>query len=362
MLEGALSKLPLAALMASSLSWLGCESQHVDGRDLRGLFAPTASVPALSQPAAVASTPAKKGTPVHKGGKMAAEVLPPLPPATERERITGPCVAPAGEPVKASERKQGRPACRGSNVLEHQGKDATPRYACLFTDGQFEKRKPLPLVVFLHGELDDPTAVHKKTRLRARYGKLDLSGDPKRPGFAILAPQARRVKYLLRWDVEHRSRDNLDAVAINRFVEELVAAGSVDARQIYVIGDSRGGEMAALFAHLYPERVAGFGAFGAAPSSLSWTCAGPQPPAAVVYRACDAVTSCADVERWLSVRDRERAPTFSLRLGDGKATEPSCALDKSKCGKKKGAANHNRWPEPREQELLEYLSRFSFGS
>lgn len=339
-------------------SLFGCERELVDGRDLRGLFAPSASAPALSKATSSAS-PAKKKK--KKKKKEADEdLLPPPPPETERERVTGPCTAPSGEPAQKSERNEGRPACRRADVLEHQGKDMTPRYACVFTDSRFEARKPLPLVVFLHGELDDPTAVHRKTRLRARYAKLDMSGDPKRSGFVILAPQARRINRSLRWDVEHHARENLDALAINVFIDELVAAGSVDPRQLYVIGESRGGVMAAVFAHLYPERVAAFGTYGASASKLSWTCDGAPPPAAVFYRSCDAVSSCASVEAWLSDRDHDRAPTFSLRLGAGKATEPSCALSKAKCGPKSGAANHYRWPKPREGEMLEYLSRFSF--
>lgn len=338
----------VTALAACSF---GCERELSDGRDLRGLFAPSASAPALSKAVPSSSKKTKKKT---------EELLPPPPPATERERVTGPCTAPSGEPANKSERNEGRPACRGSDVLEHQGKDMTPRYACVFTDRRFEQRKPLPLVVFLHGELDDPTAVHRKTRLRTRYAKLDLSGDPKRAGFVILAPQARRFNRVLRWDVEHHARENLDAVAINRFIDDLVGTGAVDPRQVYVIGESRGGVMAAVYAHLYPERVAAFGTYGAAASKLAWTCEGSPPPAAVFYRSCDAVTSCASVEAWLSKRDHEHAPTFSLRLGAGKATEPSCVLSKAKCGPKMGTANHYRWPKPREGEMLEYLSRFSF--
>ncbi len=330
----------------------GCESEHMDGSDLRGVF----------DHASASAMPLAKVAPkaTRKRGKRESEGLPPPPPPTERTRVTGPCIKPGGKAAKMPRRKEGRPACRRARVLEQRAADATPRYGCVFSDRAAARRKPLPLVIFLHGEYDDPTAVHRKTRLRRRYAKLDLSGDPKRSGFVVLAPQARRTEGLLRWDVGHHERENLDAVAFNGFIDVLLEEGAVDARQIYVIGESQGGVMAALYAHLYPERVAAFGTFGADASKLVWTCDQPPPPAAILYRACDTVTRCADVERWLGRRDEARAPTFSMRLGSAKATAPSCALSASACRQKRGAANHARWPKPREREMLEYLSRFSF--
>ncbi len=336
---------------AGALAWLlvGCEVRDdIDGTDLRGLFK-SASAPTASAP------PPKK----VKKDKPAAD-LPPLPPVTERTRVTGPCIAPKGEPAKKTSRNARRPACRRARILEHKGAQETPRYACVFADSRAEKRKPLPLVVFLHGEFDAPTAVHRKTRLRKRFAKLDLSGDPKRAGFIVLAPQARRFKGLLRWDIHHQKRENLDAIAINRFIDQLIEEGAVDPRQIYPLGESQGGMMATLHAHLFPERVAAFGVFGTDASRMVWTCDETPPPAAVIYRSCDRVTPCANVERWLSKRETARAPTFSMRLGSAKATEPSCVLSKHKCSKKRGTANHARWPKPREGEMLEYLSRFSF--
>jgi pimeloyl-ACP methyl ester carboxylesterase len=335
---------------------LACDSRGLDGADLRGVFdpRPSASAPALAKPeGSAAKKKKKKGEP--------EEVLPELPPATERAPIPGPCAAEGGEPGKRSERIEGRPACRRARFLESRDPDSTPRYGCVFEPADLAKKKPLPLVVFLHGEDDDPTAVSKKTRLLGRYKSFDMRGDPQRTGFVVLAPQARRFTYKLRWDVGHVSRDNLDARAIDRFVEELIGEGSVDPAQIYVIGESRGGAMAALYAYLRPDRVVAFGAYGATATELDWTCAGAPPPAAIVYRSCDAAVPCVDVERWLRRRDDERAPTFSLRLGAGKATEPACATVKSRCNGPSAQANHHRWPKPREGEMLEFLSRFSFA-
>jgi predicted esterase len=343
----------LVALGATTASMTGCDSRDLDGADLRGVFDPRPSAIPLSKPEASATKKTKKGE--------KEEVLPELPPATERAPIPGPCVTESGEPARKSERNEGRPACRRARFLEDRDPDDTPRYACVFEPPGLASKKPLPLVVFLHGEDDDPTAVSKKTRLLGRYKSLDLTGDPQRSGFVVLAPQARRFTYKLRWDTGHVSRDNLDARAIDRNIQVLVREGSVDPRQIYFVGESRGGAMAALYAYLRPDQVVAFASYGATAASLDWTCNGAPPPAAILYRSCDATVACADVERWLTKRDRERAPTFSLRLGAGKATEPACPTVKSRCNGPGAAANHYRWPKPREGEMLEFLGRFSFA-
>jgi poly(3-hydroxybutyrate) depolymerase len=163
------------------------------------------------------------------------------------------------------------------------------------------------------------------------------------------------------FDTGHVSVDNVDVQTVDHFVEVLLSEGAVDRRQIYAVGESGGGVMAALYAMLRPRRIAAFGTYGADASQLVWSCDGLPPPAAIVYRACDAVTPCADVEQWLGARQDAHAPTFALRLGAGKATEPSCVLSEHRCRVKKGTANHNRWPKERETEMLETMSRYSLA-
>lgn len=331
-----------AALLAPA-----CDASKVDGRDLRGVYEPRASSSASGSASAPAAPPAS------------APSAPPGPVQRVRTPVKGPCVTPQGEPAKPAERVGKRPACRNARVLEHRDPLQIPRYACVFEPRGLDEHKPLPLVVFLHGAYDDPTAVHRETRLRRRYRKLDLTGDPDHPGFVVVAPQARRIGSSLRWDVDYTGTDHADVVAIDTFVDELVGEGIVDARQVYAIGESRGGTMAMLYAHQRPDRVAAVGVFAAAPTAVDWTCDGLPPPVGVLYRACDSEVPCPEVEAWLAKREEAEAPTFRLRLGPSKATEPSCALSKKACGPKAGKANHLRWPKIREADLLEWLGRFS---
>jgi len=246
-------------------------------------------------------------------------------------------------------------------VLEVADANGTPRYGCVFSPSSLEQRTPLPLVIFFHREGDDATAAHRKTKLRKRNHRVDLSGDPRRKGYIILAPQARRIGKTswLRFDTEHVAVDNVDIVTVDHFVDVLQQKGLIDPRQIYAVGHGRGGEMAALYAMVRPDRVAAFATFASNAAQLKWSCATPPPPAAILYRACDTVTPCADVEQWLQAREDARAPTWSLRMGVTRKAEPSCALSKRRCRPKGGKINHHRWPKSREKEMLEYLARFS---
>jgi len=342
---------PLVVAPWLATAGCACESTKTDGSDLRGVFdRPTQTTTAGRSASASASKPRASAT--------AAPTIAPL----VRDPPAGPCLPPGGEPLaKLDRRIARRPGCRRARVLEWRDPKGTPRYACLYAHRDSQQRTPLPLVLFFHGEYDDPKAVHRKTRLRRRYGKLDLTGDPKHPGFLVLAPQGRRVGGRLVFDTSHVAPDNVDLKTVDHFVATLVAEGAVDRRQIYALGESSGGVMAAFYTMMRPRLVAAFGTYGAAPAHLKWSCDGPPPPAAILYRACDTVTPCADVEQWLGARQDARAPTFSMRLGAGKAEEPSCVLSERQCRKKKGTANHNRWPKEREREWLEFLSRYSLA-
>ncbi|MEM9693944.1 MAG: hypothetical protein AAGA56_15455 [Myxococcota bacterium] len=322
----------------------GCEASEVDGTDLRGVFAASSSSGAAGgrRAAPVGERPAD-----HRIVSRAR----PIP-------VQESCLAPRGKPAEPSTRVAKRPTCHGARVLEFRDPVDVPRYGCVYEPGPAAD-EGLPLVVFLHDVFDDPSAIYRKTRLRRWFRKFDLSGDPERPGFAILAVQARRIGAHLRWDTAYHGPEHPDVDAIGRFVDRLVEEGVADPSRIYVLGAGRGGEMANLFAFARPDRVAAFGTFAAAPSEVQWSCDGNEPPpVAVLYRACDGTTACSTVERWLERRRDGNEPTFALRLGQGSQEEPSCALSRRACGPKRGAANHQRWPKRREKDVLRYLGRF----
>jgi dienelactone hydrolase len=124
------------------------------------------------------------------------------------------------------------------------------------------------------------------------------------------------------------------------------------------VGFAEGVPMAMLYAMLRPDLVAAVGLYAGVPTGLQWSCEGAAPPTLVLYRSCDAVVPCEDVEAWLEGwRDRGNA-AIGMRLGAGQAAETHCELDR-KCRGAKGEASHRRWPKGRELDLLEFLARHS---
>src|SRR5215468_11465091 len=69
--------------------------------------------------------------------------------------------------------------------------DGTPRAACLYEPASASPARPLPLVVYLHPSLFTADTIPFATNLLELRDTADLSGDPARPGFILLAPQGR---------------------------------------------------------------------------------------------------------------------------------------------------------------------------
>ncbi|HEY4120207.1 MAG TPA: PHB depolymerase family esterase [Byssovorax sp.] len=287
----------------------------------------------------------------------------PAAPVAVRAPIAGSCLAAAGEPDKDISRVLGRPACRDAQIFEWKDALGSPRYACLFAPRGVEARAPLPIVLFFHGGLDDPTMVDKKTSLRKLLSTADLTGDPAHKGFLVLAVQGRHIQGGRRgsiFDVEHTGAGNVDVETVDHFFTEVDAKHLVDPRRVYTLGAQTGGQMAALYAMTRPDRVAAFGAFAAEPLSAKWSCGGPPTPAAILYRACDFFTKCDVVEEWRNARDAAGADTRWLRLGAGNDDEPNCAF-KNKCSEVKGTANHRRWPKGKEDEILKFFAKHALA-
>ena len=337
-----------------------CEtaSSKVDGSDLRGVFDPDAGTPAVA-PGSGAPTASALPIPGSAAPATSASVRAPTAPRAPGGEG---CVESGGGARTDVRRTIGRPACRGADILEWRDPAGAPRYACLHA-APGAARGPLPLLVFLHGDgptVDSPTAVTKQTGLRALQGGTRI-GDSSSPGFHVLAVQGRALagENTASFDAS-TGADNLDVVAIDHFVAAIEARGMVDRRRVYAVGLGPGGTMAATWAMLRADRVAAFAAFSSPPPEARWVCPGPPPPAVVMYRACDAIVACEDVESWLGAREAARARTVALRLGDDTREVLHCETRNS-CGKKRGTAAHARWPKGLEKRLLESLGEHALA-
>lgn len=257
-------------------------------------------------------------------------------------------------------RTLGRPACRGGRVSEWRDANDAPRYLCVHGPTG-DAARSLPLVLYFHGDtpgLDDPAALTKQTSLRGKTTTFSFDGGDGKKGFLLAVVQGRALANGERgatYDIDAAPEENVDIQTADHFLGELVRGGQVDPGRVYALGIGRGADMAATYAMWRADRIAAFGGFAPVGARASWTCPAPPPPAFLIYRACDAVASCADVEAFLLARGQQRAETEALRLGEDNKTEPSCAV-KNACSEKKGQMHHNRWPKGREEELLKFFA------
>lgn len=333
----------------------GCESceppsSHVDGRDLKGVFERDASVDG----GIVAVHPSASAAPSPSASASAGPTEPVM-----RRPPPGACVVEQGTPATDLRRTVGRPACRYAEILEWRDAHGSPRYGCVYQP-KVKEGVTRPLVIFFHEGRFGPSQIRKQTRLSQLARSFDMTGEPEREGFVLLAPQGRSIRGGpdgIVFDTAYSGADNVDLSTVDHFVEQLIARKVVDTARIYTVGAGTGGHMAATYAMMRPGRVAAFATFGSDAPPLPWACPTPPPPAAVLYRACDAVTPCQKVEEWLSVREAKRAETHAIRLGAANTLEPLCAVG-TRCGDKTGTANHLRWPKKREKELLGFLAGF----
>lgn len=175
-----------------------------------------------------------------------------------------------------------QPTCitGGERMADWTDAEGTTRTACLYEPAQASTDAPLPLVVYLHPSIFGPDISLAFNNVRGGLETADLSGDPERPGFIMLAPYGRVTERYYPfpddgltpgWDNWYRqllpdraSRSvngeawpiNVDVAAIDHFLDEVVASGKVDTDRIYLMGWSNGSAMAVLYALNRPEIAA----------------------------------------------------------------------------------------------------------
>lgn len=355
-----------AAIVATLAAACGTPSSEVDAGDLLGVFDRDGG-PRDGGVVAIGPTSTASARRPKDAGAPLPHVERDPPPDGQA------CVALRGTAMEAPKRVMGRPGCRGFEISEWRAPDGTPRYACAYVPPDIEKRGPLPLVVFFHGDtpgLDDPSSLGRLTSLREQANKFDFyassptasGGAPGKQGFILLAVQGRALHRKgspgASFDTDYTEPDNLDRVTTDHFVGAMLDRNIVDRSRVYTVGAGRGGAMAVTYAMLGADRIAAFGAYAPEPPTAEWTCPGPPPPGIVLYKSCDAITSCDEVEGWLLAREKTRAETTAMRLSDTGLPEPNCSLGPS-CGKKRGENNHALWPRMREKDLLKFLASHS---
>jgi predicted esterase len=186
-------------------------------------------------------------------------------PATAQSTACGPFGNPPATFIAAV-----KPRCGDGKLLgPWPDADGSKRYACLYEPAWADPHHKLPLIIFLHPSLL-PAGNVDQTDLLDAGKNFALSGDSKRPGFIVLAPEGRKTSHHypspdhqgIGWDNWYRQlnpmgdvtiggvtyRENVDAATIDHFLLREIATGKVDISRIYVSGWSNGAAMGLLYA------------------------------------------------------------------------------------------------------------------
>jgi dienelactone hydrolase len=299
------------------------------------------------------------------------------------------------------------PTCTdGATIGPWNDADGTARYACLYLPPAAASSRPLPLIVYLHPSLANADSVHRYTNLLDFLKTANVSDDPARPGFILLAPQGRNTShYYLApdrsgtgWDNWYRQLDpagpieaagklypeNVDAATIDHFIAAVEATGEVDRNRVYLTGWSNGGAMAYLYGLNRPE-IAAVGVYSAPNPFRSHPDPCPQDPVAgapadyrqlkvsnpkipsyQVHNSCDIGGICPSalaMEKQLAalggsvsdtIIDRNQRATAECSAicgtdPEGGVSNPFAAMF--------GMAHHLRWPRPWTAAILDFFRR-----
>jgi poly(3-hydroxybutyrate) depolymerase len=261
-----------------------------------------------------------------------------------------------------------RPICYQGKLLSFEQEGVT-RYACLNTPRQARGQaagKKWPLLIYLHGSRTTPDSlyVEGRTLFDLHSGYL-LSGNPETRGFFILSPEGRRAAPAVsitgtgfHWDTWYRnSSENLDALAIDHFLDEVVATGLIDTDRIYVYGWSNGAYMAALYGVWRHERIAAIGQYAGANSWTQAPCPGTLPdqevPLFLMRNLCDAAVKCSTTSSWIETLDAADWPFEYRNIGlTGSVVNANRQCAKN-CSIERGIFEHIRWPD--KNAFLEML-------
>ena len=298
------------------------------------------------------------------------------------------------------------PACyRGGKVVGPWRDSAgTNHYSCLYQPASASPSKPLPLIVFLHGSIANADSV-VLTNLLDFLSTANL-GAPGR-GFILLAPQGRDTTHKypspddegLGWDNWYRQlnptgdvtvagvtyKENVDAAAIDHFIDEQVATGKVDRKRIFLTGWSNGAAMAILYSLNRPQVASAavysapdpFGAFqdpceqkpviNAPASNGEIQVFNPHVPLMHVRNSCDIGGICpngltldAQVRAIGGAIDDVIIDSDSNQVQSCEAvcgTNPDAGGDVPIAASMRGLKNHVFWPKLWTARMLEFMKQ-----
>ncbi|HEV2860405.1 MAG TPA: PHB depolymerase family esterase [Pyrinomonadaceae bacterium] len=143
---------------------------------------------------------------------------------------------------------------QGHWVTGRVGRAEAGRNYKLWLPAKYTAKRPLPLVLMLHGCTQTPEDFAAGTRMNSLADKHD---------FLVVYPeQPKEANPLKCWNwfaPEHQSRDKGEPALLADIVRAIQSAHRTDARRVYVAGISAGGAMAVIMGAAYPDLFAAVG-------------------------------------------------------------------------------------------------------
>ena len=318
---------------------------------------------------------------------------------------------PFGDPPRPLTTDVTQLACLNGTMMQTwTDPDGNTRRACLWEPASASTAKPLPLIVYIHPSLFTADTLPTVTNVLSFQNTYDLSGDPSRPGFIVVAPEGRSTQHYYPspddqgtgWDnwyrqVDRLGRDvvvngvtypqNVDAATIDHFLEQEIATGKVDTRRIYLMGWSNGSAMGFLYG-LNRRRIAAAALYTAPNPFEAFNDPCPQQPVSHrprsngevrlanrrmpiyhVHNACDIAGICPNGEllfgQVIAAHGRVTDIIIDANQQRVGVCDPSCGTNpdadmspnaQDVNGFTQGTQNHTRWPDMWTQSMLDFLS------
>lgn len=272
------------------------------------------------------------------------------------------CSADGAPPMTTVSPVTLRPNARNGRVLTFEQQGVT-RYACFNTPPQAaglgpDDERRWPLLIYLHGSRATPGSLYSLGHnLYEFHYDYALTADPRILGFFTLAPEGRRAIPVgastgtgFHWDEWYRNpTQNLDALAVDHFLDEVLATAPIDRQRIYVFGWSNGAYMAALYGVWRSQRIAAIGQYAGADPWSREPCPVPlvaarQVPLVLLRNLCDQLVPCATTASWMQTLTTLQWPfaAYTLDTRGHPTAQTNCT---GKCSRLKGLYCHIRWPD-----------------
>lgn len=293
---------------------------------------------------------------------------------------TSTCSQYGAEPITTVPPVTRKPLHEDAELLTWE-QDSVTRYACLNYPSQADSAdRRWPLLVYLHGSLTTPSSLYEEGRqLFELRDTFQLSLQDSVQGFIILSPEGRHAQPWdnggihtglgFHWDEWYRNPDeNLDALAIDHFLDVVMATGKVDPSQVYVMGWSNGAFMTVLYSTWRSTRIAAMAQYAGANPWRRWPCPIPmqydrQVPLVLLRNLCDALVPCDTTNAWIDTLEARAWPFtyYSLdKFGTLASNDSPC---ETHCSEIKGKADHVHWPkQPALIQMLEFLKAHPLDS